>query len=349
MFKRLISNIGLGLLTLVSHYATADWQSQQVFEVRESTTYKAALVKLQKGEKLYLAHVDSENGDKVYTFRIADQNGENVKESFSIPASRFEDQLIPFLMQSRIKPNSTLEKVATEDAKRLDKIMSFTFRDHPDIAPRREAGLFFTSGKETFVGVSTSVGFHKACSAFMNESGQLGDYGLLYVNNIINNHADEYLSNAALARDMSEPGICPNFPKMTKNQRLHFWAYFAASKAMAESRCGQDVYGSNGANTPTGMMQIAASPNEVQGYGCGRFSPTADKANITCSQKILASQFRRFNMLVTCQSYFAPLRPNGGFDGRYSCSSRTDGWQMKMAGFLRAYAPCYSSVSAPSV
>lgn len=193
-------------------------------------------------------------------------------------------------------------------------------------------------------GISQSKGFADVCEdLFMNAKGGYKKLGALVANEI--SSYDSFFKKEPV-KNITQPGVCPSFGQMNNQEKIHFFVYMVAAKSMAESTCGERKIGAENANAK-GILQIDNSPLEVNakgGYGCGNFNPMNDEQNLKCSMRILAAQMKNQQKLLSCGSYWAPLHPNGGFDGSSYCKARSDGWANIIGPLVKQYKPCNANL-----
>jgi|GEM_PF-2060383 len=167
------------------------------------------------------------------------------------------------------------------------------------------------------VGTDASATFAKGCDNFINKEGQLGAWGS-YTLQLIKDKPDSFGLN--VPDDITK--WCPNYPKMTKDQRELYWVWIIMSMASSESSCNPTNDNRNAPNgTAIGLLQV--------------WKPVCPKArdlhvpyqNIQCGVDLLAKELQNRDTLMTPTSR--------GSEGTYWGPLRSDDWNRARGGDIR--------------
>ncbi|XGC80562.1 hypothetical protein ACES2L_14630 [Bdellovibrio bacteriovorus] len=166
-------------------------------------------------------------------------------------------------------------------------------------------------GSEAAVNIS---GFEKGCHQFINKEGQLGPWGsyaLQQIKDKPNSFGDNVPSDITT--------WCPNYPKMSKNERELYWVWVLMSMSYSESSCNP----------------VNDNPNAPNGTAIGLFQvwkPVCPKArnlhrpneNIQCAVDLLSKELENRDNLMTPTSR--------GREGTYWGPLRNDDWNKRRGG-----------------
>lgn len=164
------------------------------------------------------------------------------------------------------------------------------------------------------IGGDASAKFAKGCDHFINKEGQLGAWGS-YTLQQIKDKPDSFGLN--VPDDITK--WCPNYPKMTKDQRELYWVWIIMSMASSESSCNPTNDNRNAPNgTAIGLLQV--------------WKPVCPKArdlhvpyqNIQCGVDLLAKELQNRDTLMTPTSK--------GSEGTYWGPLRSDDWNKRRGG-----------------
>ncbi|KHD88665.1 MAG: hypothetical protein OM95_07620 [Bdellovibrio sp. ArHS] len=154
----------------------------------------------------------------------------------------------------------------------------------------------------------------KGCDNFINKEGQLGPWGS-YTLQQIKEKPDSFGEN--IPDDITK--WCPNYPKMSKDQRELYWVWIIMSMASSESSCNPRNDNANAPNgTAIGLLQV--------------WKPVCPKArdlhipyqNIQCGIDLLAKELQNRDTLMTPTSR--------GPEGTYWGPLRSDDWNKRRGG-----------------
>ncbi|WP_172795283.1 hypothetical protein [Bdellovibrio bacteriovorus] len=164
------------------------------------------------------------------------------------------------------------------------------------------------------VGSDASAKMAKGCDNFINKEGQLGSWGS-YTLQQIKEKPDSFGEN--IPDDITK--WCPNYPKMSKDQRELYWVWIIMSMASSESSCNPRNDNPNAPNgTAIGLLQV--------------WKPVCPKArdlhvpyqNIQCGIDLLAKELQNRDTLMTPTSK--------GPEGTYWGPLRSDDWNKRRGG-----------------
>ncbi|WP_295905539.1 hypothetical protein [uncultured Bdellovibrio sp.] len=164
------------------------------------------------------------------------------------------------------------------------------------------------------IGGDASAKFAKGCDHFINKEGQLGAWGS-YTLQQIKDKPESFGLN--VPDDITK--WCPNYPKMSKDQRELYWVWIIMSMASSESSCNPNNDNRNAPNgTAIGLLQV--------------WKPVCPKArdlhvpyqNIQCGIDLLAKELQNRDTLMTPTSK--------GPEGTYWGPLRSDDWNKRRGG-----------------
>lgn len=178
--------------------------------------------------------------------------------------------------------------------------------------------------------------FNKDCTKFIKEDGTYGVWGEeieTYINK--KGREDSRFLGDHIPGMSSAPFTCPNWKKLSADDRINFWVWMIASMAMVESTCNVKALNVGSAipdrtDPPRGLMQLNSlkSGRSWRGPNC-KFANNGMGAidQIRCSMDIMeqvlkgkTGHYKSNGMIFPTNSYWEKLRPrhssNGGPIGK---------------------------------
>lgn len=130
------------------------------------------------------------------------------------------------------------------------------------------------------------------CDKFISssESGGYGPWGKEIVSYLDDKGDDSIFYQNSLSGMNDGVKACPNWEKMNKDEKQHFWVWVMASIAHVESTCNPKARNGQATNgAAVGLLQLdeRASARKWRGSNCGVKSVTNPKENLRCGLDIL--------------------------------------------------------------
>ncbi|MCB0386952.1 MAG: hypothetical protein KDD43_16280, partial [Bdellovibrionales bacterium] len=148
--------------------------------------------------------------------------------------------------------------------------------------------------------------FNEKCQAFIDENGQLGEWGVQVLKTIA------MVDEDCFYKQMNVVGLCPRFSQMKPEDKSKFWVYVFASIAQKESSCDPSVYASGSYGRADGLFQLEHSYVLRRGSGrdadlCRTRGPT-DTLDVTFQIECAVSIFRDIHCKMN-----RPIEYRGGY------------------------------------
>ena len=148
--------------------------------------------------------------------------------------------------------------------------------------------------------------FNQKCQAFIDENGQLGEWGVQLLQTI------SRVDNDCFFQQLDVTGLCPRFPQMNRIEKSKFWVWVFASIAQKESSCNPSAQTRGFYGEADGLFQLEHSYALRRGSGrdpdlCRTRGPT-DSQDVTFQFECAVSIFRD----VHCKQN-RPIEYKGGY------------------------------------
>lgn len=166
------------------------------------------------------------------------------------------------------------------------------------------------------------------CRAFVRDDGSLGDYGQIIRNYILSSDEKKAIFLNDNIPEMSHGAeVCPRWTKMSKEERLHFWAWTFAAIAWDETRCVPNRRNVNATDgVAIGLLQLNEDlqSRRWRGPNCRGASVANPSSNLLCGLDIMSELmkgrqgvYRSSGAIFSSQSrqvnsYWEKLRGPGG-------------------------------------
>lgn len=237
---------------------------------------------------------------------------------FSLPlASVAADKQLKIVVNPKTSTSSSLTSSVAKmnsDLSSIDRLVSPPEADCEATVKKDLPGL--------------SAGFYKngaKCDNFINSNGKLGPWGKAIDDYIIAQGNSSIFLSDRLNGFERDPGFCPNWKKLTAEQKRHFWAWTFAAIAWKESTCKPTAKNRKASNgTAVGLLQMDEKQKDRKWRGryCAVASVVGAEANVRCGMDIMSElligkegEYRSNGMLYGKKngSYWEQLRhPDGG-------------------------------------
>jgi len=192
--------------------------------------------------------------------------------------------------------------------------------------------------------------FNRDCRSFLQDNGSYGPWGNEIVRYIdeVGGANSRFLSDA-LPGMQSIPRTCPNWGRLSTDERKLFWVWTVASMAQVESSCDPSKVNTgrvpNPNDRPRGLLQLNSLRSERSWRGRNCRFPSNDTApvnQIRCGMDIMdellkgrSGEYRSNGKIFPTNSYWEKFRPN---------HSQTGG---PIGQLIRRFPLCGASESTP--
>lgn len=251
------------------------------------------------GRLLVIGH-DGERGG-CYAM-IADENGfplDGHHDLVILPNRYLENAII---LEAAFDANNMMEEVRSYgDVSPVERCPGQPDVHTPDrntirpvARPRQPATLQDLTPITGYQGLNRTEIPHEACLRFVDEQGNLGEYGQIMQLYFETEGDDSSLFNNDMPGMAGAGGVCPNWRSFSREQKIHYWAYFFAALASDESGCNPAARNPRGTDgVAAGLLQMPEHRDGQTGYywrgaNCRTASDMYDpRQNIFCSLDIM--------------------------------------------------------------
>tara|TARA_R110000868_G_scaffold14661_4_gene67856 strand:- start:7231 stop:8022 length:792 start_codon:yes stop_codon:yes gene_type:complete len=188
--------------------------------------------------------------------------------------------------------------------------------------------------------------FNPACKSFIRDNGSYGPWGTIIKDYIVaKGGASSRFFADSLPGMESAPRTCPNWGRLSENEKMKFWVWMMASIAQVESSCNNRSVNTgrvpNPSDRPRGLLQLNTLRSERQWRGPNCRFPSGAEAtynasnNLKCGMDIMdellkgsSGEYRANGKIFPTNSYWEKLRPNHSSNGG------------PIGRLVRRYPPC---------
>jgi hypothetical protein len=160
------------------------------------------------------------------------------------------------------------------------------------------------------------------CTGFIHEDGNLGTHGATIQAYLDQETESSPFFNSPRPGMTDSPYICPNWERLSRREKTHFWVWVMAALAWKESTCGASLVNSVAIDgTAVGLLQLNLSYEDRywRGPNCKVSSVRAADANLKCGLDIMKElllgpdgDYKTSGALYRERSYWASFRAEAG-------------------------------------
>ncbi len=160
------------------------------------------------------------------------------------------------------------------------------------------------------------------CTGFIHEDGNLGIHGATIKAYLDQEGDGSPFFNSPRPGMVDPPAICPNWERLTRREKIHFWVWVMGAIAWSESTCLADRVNSSASNgTGVGLLQLddGYANRSWRGPNCRSSSVRPAVENLRCGLDIMKElllgpegEYGTTGAIYRVKSYWASFRAEGG-------------------------------------